>query len=466
MSLIPFSIIVAIDAGNGISKGGELPWSGCAKEDMKFFRDTTLGRRKNAVIFGRITYETIDEEHRPLEGRRNVVISRKMKQESNPNILVFSSVGDALAGLGSQQSSYEDVFICGGEQVYNEIIRDYMYLCKKIYVTKFKTDYNCDQFFDFNAVKDLPLFCEPAKSTHYTRYTYAPKVLHDEFSYLTLLNTVLTTGEPRPDRTGVGTKSLFAQRLEFDIRERLPVITTKKTNYDAVIKELLFFVSGDTNAKHLEEQNVNIWKGNTSKEFLAKNNLPYEEGDMGPLYGSQWRHWGAEYNGCDADYKGKGIDQLKNLIENIRTDPHSRRHILTAWNVEQLPQMVLAPCHNLCQFYVSSDRKFLDASLYMRSSDMFLGLPFNIASYAILTYMIAHITNLKARRLVVNLGDAHVYQTHLEATARLIKRTPRPFPKLSFRGSAKLHEIDDFTFDSFIIENYTSWPHISVELAV
>ena len=463
MSLIPFSIIVAIDSANGIAKDGEIPWN--SREDMRFFRDTTIGKGKNAVIFGRLTYETIDEDHRPLEKRRNVVLSRKMKQDSNPNILIFGSLVEALAGLGQQQSAYEDVFICGGEQVYNEVLRDYLYLCKRIYVTKFKNDYACDQFFNFEAIKDLPQAQEPTKTNMFTRYVFSPSIRHDEYHYLTLLNNVLTNGEARPDRTGVGTKSMFAQHIEFDIRERLPLVTTKKLNYEAVIKELLFFISGSTNTKRLEEQGVNIWKGNTSKEYLAKYNLPYEEGDMGPGYGHQWRHWGAEYHGATVDYKGKGVDQLKTLIDGIRNDPHSRRHILSGWNVSQLKEMCLPPCHLLSQFYVSSDRKFLDCQLYCRSSDLFLGLPFNIASYAILTYMIGHVTNLKPRRLIINIGDAHLYLNHLEQANRQLKRTPRPFPKLSFRQAAKLQEIDDFTLDNFMIEGYTSWQHISAEMS-
>jgi thymidylate synthase len=469
MALTRFSLIVAVDAGNGIAKDGAIPWN--SREDMKFFREKTLGKRKNAVIMGRVTYETISDEHRPLEGRRNVIISRHWKQEENPTISVYPSLVEALAGLGAEGSfSKEDgtaeVFIIGGEQIYREAIRDYLYLCKRIYVTKFKTDYGCNQFFPFDEIKDFPQAEEPSRTRDYVRYVFAPNVSHDEYQYISLLEKIRDQGEQKPDRTGVGTKSIFGTNLEFDIRERIPIITTKKVSYDNIIKELLFFISGKTDTKILEEQGVKIWKGNTSKDFLASRSLPYREGDMGAGYGWQWRHWGAEYKGCDEDYAGKGIDQLKKIVEGIRNDPHSRRHILSAWNVADLDKMALPPCHAMCQFNVSADRKFLDCLLTQRSCDSFLGAPYNIGSYAILTYMICHVCGLRPRKLTCHFGDTHIYNNHNEQVARQIKRTPRPFPRLTFRNSSKLFELDDFTFDSFIVADYTSCPPIQAEMAV
>lgn len=464
MALAPFSIIVAIDAGNGISKNGEIPWN--SKEDMKFFRDMTKGKGRNAVIMGRVTYESIPEEFRPLENRKCIIISRTWRQETHPEISVYPSLSEALAGVGSSINSYDDVFIAGGEQIYNEAMRDFLYLCKKIYVTKFKNDYTCDQHFPYEKVKDMKQFADPVKTRDYCRYTYVPVEKHDEYQYLELLQKIKDEGEAKPDRTGIGTKSIFGARMEFDMRDRLPILTTKRVFYESVIKELLFFISGKTDTRILADQNVKIWEGNTSTAFLKDRGLPYNEGDMGPLYGYQWRHWGAEYKGCDEDYTGQGVDQLKNLIENIRKDPHSRRHILSAWNVGQLDQMALLPCHVLAQFNVSGDRKWLDCQLYQRSGDMFLGVPFNITSYALLTAMIAHITNLKPRKLVHIIGDAHIYNNHGDAVSRQLRRTPRPFPRLSFREASRLHEIDDFTFTSFIVEAYNSWPAIKADMAI
>lgn len=464
MALAPFSIIVAVDAGNGIAKSGAIPWT--SKEDMKFFRDTTLGRRKNAVIMGRVTYESLPEGARPLEGRRCVVISRTWRQEDHPEIAVYPSLIDALAGLGASISSYEEVYVAGGEQIYAEAIRDLMYLCKRIHVTKFKTDYGCNQHFPFDAVKDLTLGSEPVKTRDYVRYMFLPKVSHDEHQYLELLKEIKDHGEAKPDRTGTGVNQIFGAAMVFDLRDRLPILTTKRIFYDIIIKELLFFISGKTDTRILEEQGVKIWKANTSKAALTAAGLPYEEGDIGTNYPFQWRHWGAEYTGCDADYTGKGIDQLKILIDGIRSDPFSRRHILSAWNVSQLSQMSLLPCHVMAQFNVSNDRRWLDCQLYQRSGDMFLGVPFNITSYALLTYMIAHVCGLRPRKLIHALGDAHIYNNHGDQVKRQILRTPRPFPKLSFREATRIHEIDDFTFNSFIIEGYNSWPAITGEMAV
>jgi dihydrofolate reductase / thymidylate synthase len=464
MALCRFNIIVAIDAGNGIAKNGEIPWY--SKEDLKFFRECTMGKKRNVVIMGRLTYESIPEEHRPLEGRKCVVVSRTWKQEDHPEISIYASLGDAFAGIGGMMKSYDEIFVAGGEQIYREALVDYLYLCNKIYVTRFKSDYECTQYFPLDYVKDMDLFCEPLKTNSYVRYTYIPKITHSEHAYLDLLREVYEKGDNRSDRTGTGTRSLFALKMEFDISLSLPVITTKKVNYENIIKELLFFVSGRTDSRILENQGVNIWKKNTSKENIAKEGFTYNEGDMGPMYGFQWRHWGAEYKGCDNEYKGEGIDQLQNLVDAIRTDPFSRRHILSAWNVGQLSQMVLHPCHIFAQFYVSSDRKYLDCQIYVRSNDLFLGCPYNITSYAMLTYMIAHVSGLRPRKLSYVIGDAHIYNNHLDKVVTQLKRTPRPFPKLTFREASRIHSIDDFKFDSFIVSGYTSCQAIVAEMSV
>lgn len=468
MSLCRFSIIVAIDSNGGIAKNGEIPWR--SRSDMKHFRDTTIGNGRNAVIMGRKTYETVPEQFRPLERRHCVVISRSWKQEDHPGISVCTSLVEALATLGSNPRRYEEIFIAGGEMIYAKVINDFLYLCNKIYVTRFKVDYDCDQFFPWDKISYMAengdLFLDTSKTRDYNRYFLLPSESHEEYHYLNALSYVMENGDSKPDRTGVGTKSIFSAIMEFDISKRLPVITTKKVPFDKILRELLFFISGKTDTKILEDQKVGIWKENTSTSFLKDRKLEYEDGDMGPLYGWQWRHWGAEYDGCDKDYSGQGIDQLQNLIDNIRSDPHSRRHILSAWNVSDLDKMVLPPCHLLAQFYVSGDRKYLDCQLYQRSGDLFLGVVWNITSYCLLTYMIAHITGLKPRKFSHVIGDAHIYNNHFDQVTKQLSRTPRPFPTLRFRKAAKLHEIDDFDFDSFILEGYTSWPIISAPMAV
>ena len=272
MSIAPFSIIVAIDSGNGISKMdddtqlGKIPWN--SRSDMKFFRDTTLGHGRNAVIMGRVTYESIPQEYRPLQGRRCVVISRTWKQEDHPNISVCNSLLEALTTIGGNIKSYDEVFVAGGEQIYNEAVSNFMYLCKKIYVTKFKTDYDCDQFFPWNRVKDYDYFQDPQKTKDFVRYFISPNVTHGEYEYLNMLKHISEKGEPRPDRTGVGTVGIFGGRMEYDISERIPVITTKKVSINNILRELLFFISGKTNTKILEDQKCNIWKSVTEYRMV------------------------------------------------------------------------------------------------------------------------------------------------------------------------------------------------------
>ncbi len=464
MSLSRFSIIVAIDSGNGIAKNGGIPWA--SKSDTRYFRETTFGRGKNAVIMGRVTYESIPSSFRPLPGRHCVIISRTWRQEDHPEITVCPSLLDALSILGGSVKGHDEVFIAGGEHIYNEVVRDYLYLCDRIHVNKFKTDYDCDQHFPWDEVKDFPIYKDIQRTRDFQRYIFLPQIKHLEHQYLELIQDIAENGDPKPDRTGVGTRSKFGERMEFDISERIPILTTKKMNYDAIIKELLFFISGQTNTNILKEQGIKIWTSNTSKDFLLDSGLDYDEGDYGALYGYQWRHWGAEYEGMDKDYTGKGIDQLTNLINGIRKDPHSRRHLLSCWNVSQLKDMCLYPCHFCVQFNVSGDRRYLDCQLYQRSGDMFLGVPYNVASYSILTYMIAHITGLRPRKFTHVIGDTHVYNNHQEQVKKQLNRTPRPFPRLSFRGATRIHEIDDFDFKSFILEGYSCWPYISAPMAV
>ena len=465
MALAEFSIIVATDSCYGISKDGEIPWK--SRSAATFFRETTMGRGRNAVIMGRVTYEKIPPEVRPLEGRYCVVISRTWNQTDHPEVTVCSTLLDALILIGGTRKSYDEVIIAGGEQLYHEALDKFMYLCKRVYVTKFKTDYSCDQFFPWDAVSHYGHFKDVQKTRDFTRYCIAPNVQHQENQYLNSLETILEKGTARSDRTGTGTVSVFGLTMEYDISTHLPVITTKKINYENVIKELLFFVSGSSDAKKLSSQGVKIWDANTSREALDRLDLhEYEEGDMGPMYGHQWRHWNAPYEGADKNYNEMGIDQLEGVIESIKTDPFSRRHIISTWNVEQLSEMCLNPCHVLCQFYVSSDRKTLDCMLYQRSADMFLGVPYNIVSYSILTYMVAHLTNLKPGRFIHTIGDAHIYSTHVNAVKKQLGRTPQPQPTMRFRGATRIHEIDDFKLESFIIEDYSSWPHISGKMAV
>ncbi|XP_054715058.1 thymidylate synthase-like [Uloborus diversus] len=287
---------------------------------------------------------------------------------------------------------------------------------------------------------------------------------HDEYQYLDQISLILNHGRVKDDRTGTGTKSYFGTQARYNLRnDTFPMLTTKKVFWRGVCEELLWFISGSTNANVLKEKGIHIWDGNSSKEFMQSQNLSYpEEGDLGPIYGFQWRHFGADYIDMSKDYTGQGVDQLSNVINLIKEKPHDRRMIISAWNPVDIPKMALPPCHCLAQFYVCDGE--LSCQLYQRSADMGLGVPFNIASYALLTYMIAHVTGLKPGDLVHTLGDAHIYSNHIEVLKEQITRTPKPFPKLRIKRDVK--NIDDFIFSDFELIGYEHHPPIKMKMAV
>jgi thymidylate synthase len=275
--------------------------------------------------------------------------------------------------------------------------------------------------------------------------------MNNEKVYLDALKDILENGERRNTRNSF-TLSKFGIKLDFDIRESFPLITTKKVYWKGVVHELLWFIKGDTNSKNLENNNVNIWKANSSREFLDKNNLnDYEEGDCGPIYGFQWRYFGAKYENINYNYNGLGVDQLQNCINLIKNDPSSRRIFMSAWNPLQLKEMCLPPCHVSYQFYVS-EKDELSCILYQRSGDMFLGIPFNIASVSLLTYIIAKITDKKPGYVSIIIGDAHIYESHIEQVKTQLNREPYQLPILEI--NKKYSNINDYQFENFELKNY------------
>jgi len=274
----------------------------------------------------------------------------------------------------------------------------------------------------------------------------------DEQKYLDLINKIINTGETRSTRNSI-TKSIFGEKLEFDISDSIPFITTKKLAWKTVIKELLWFISGSTDNELLTNQNVNIWKGNASREYMDSIGLlDRKVNDLGPIYGHQWRHFNAEYIDNHTDYSGKGIDQINNIIYLINNDPMSRRILLSAWNPCQIKEMNLPPCHIMAQFYVSVNKE-LSCQMYQRSADIGLGLPFNIASYSVLTYILAKICNLKPKKLIIIIGDAHIYEEHENTLKEQIIRKPFSFPKLIIKDR-EYKNLDDFKIEDFEVENY------------
>ena len=262
-------------------------------------------------------------------------------------------------------------------------------------------------------------------------------------AYLDLLRRILDDGVEKTDRTGTGTLSVFGHQMRFDLSEGFPLVTTKKIHTRSVFAELLWFLRGDTNVKWLQDRGVTIW-----------DEWADADGDLGPVYGYQWRSWPTP--------DGRHVDQLAEVVERIRSDPDSRRHVVSAWNVAELPEMALAPCHALFQFYVADGR--LSCQLYQRSADTFLGVPFNIASYALLTHMVAQVTGLEAGDFVHTLGDVHLYLNHLEQAREQLQREPRALPELRLDPACRA--LDDFTIEAVAIHGYDPHPAIRAPIAV
>jgi len=287
---------------------------------------------------------------------------------------------------------------------------------------------------------------------------------HEEYQYLEQISKIMSCGKVKSDRTGTGTKSLFGMQARYSLRNGcLPLLTTKRVYWKAIVEELLWFIKGSTYAKELSAKGVKIWDGNSSREFLDKLGFhDREEGDLGPVYGFQWRHFGAEYKKWDSDYTGQGIDQLSELIAKIKSSPNDRRLIMCAWNPTDIPKMALPPCHCFVQFYVADNE--LSCMLYQRSADFGLGVPFNIASYSILTHMISHVCGLEAGEFVHTYGDAHVYLNHIEPLKEQLTREPKPFPRIKL--NPLVDNIQKFTMDDIQLLDYDPHPTIKMAMAV
>lgn len=457
---------------------------------------------------GRVTYDSIPAKFRPLKCRLNVVISSAAESPDAhglypEGVLLASSLEAGLTMLGRRED-VAAIFVIGGERVYRAALA--LVQCVRVYSTLVHSAIPCDRHMppldssvfvrvplaegDVQRVSvssglayELRLFervrpsaVSSSASASDARSLSATGVAsssasaasavdreHGEWQYLDLVRRIMETGDERMDRTGVGTRSLFGTQMRFDLARGFPLLTTKRVFWRGVAEELLWFISGSTSAAALQAKGVNIWDGNGSREYLDSIGLSHREvGDLGPVYGFQWRHFGAKYVDMHTDYSGQGVDQLAALIATIKTKPADRRMILSAWNVAALGEMALPPCHMFAQFYVAHGR--LSCQMYQRSCDMGLGVPFNIASYALLTHMIAHVCDLDVGELVLAQGDAHVYLNHLEPLREQLQRTPRPFPRLSF--ARRVPDIDSFTFADLVLEGYTPHGTIKMEMAV
>ncbi|RNF19628.1 dihydrofolate reductase-thymidylate synthetase [Trypanosoma conorhini] len=504
LAMRAFSLVVAVDQHGGIGDGRSIPWN--VPEDMKYFREVTTKLRgkkakpspakRNAVVMGRKTWDSIPPNFRPLPGRLNVVLSSKLttqqlldglpneekrKAAANNIVAVNGGLEQALRLLAAPiyTRSIETVFCIGGGSVYAEAIRSpCVGVLQAIHRTTICTSGpSCSVFFNLPETGTevaggiewrresitTELTSANAEGTNYYIEKLIPRNREEE-QYLGLVDRIIREGALKRERTGVGAVSLFGAQMRFSLRNnRLPLLTTKRVFWRGVCEELLWFLRGETYAKKLSDKGVHIWDGNGSRAFLDSRGLTdYEEMDLGPVYGFQWRHFGADYTRHDANYDGKGVDQIKAIVETLRANPDDRRALFTAWNPSALPRMALPPCHLLGQFHVRDGE--LSCMLYQRSCDMGLGVPFNIASYALLTILIAKATGLRPGEFVHSLGDAHVYSNHIEPCQLQLKRVPRPFPFLIFHREREF--LEDYEAEDMEVIDYTPYPTISMKMAV
>jgi thymidylate synthase len=496
-------IVAATQKNQGIGYKGDLPWGRRLFGDLIHFQKLTKTvssidkeeGRKNVVCMGLKTWESIPEKFRPLSERINVILSTTLNDKTlSANTYVCRSFQQFLHLVDHELAEQiAGIFIIGGARVYEEALATSRW--QKIYYTLVEEpDFACDTFFP--PFKHLPLrstIISPTEETENIFFSIKVyekieppsssvsmlvvkkeekekeeedlhKPNYSDYIYILTLQKILDQGMEREDRTGVGTISIFGEKMVFDLRDdSFPLLTTKKMFWRGIVEELLWFISGSTDANVLTRKGINIWKENGSKEFLTKLGFGYrEEGDLGPVYGFQWRHFGAKYINKDTDYTGQGFDQLADVIHQIKTNPTSRRIVMSAWNPADLKEMTLPPCHMFCQFYVEGGE--LSCQMYQRSADFGLGVPFNIASYALLTKIIAHVCDLKPRKFIHVIGDAHIYKNHIDKLKEQILRTPFACPTLKIITENK--DIDSFKFEDFVLENYHCHSRIDLPMAV
>lgn len=458
-----FDIVLCCDKNYGIGKNESIPWK--IKTDMMFFRKLTLSSDsfyENVVIMGRKTADTLDN---PLEDRINIVITSQEKYRKN--FIVCKSLDDAFEYL--ETIVHDKIFVIGGSLLFNEAYKHKF--CNSIYLNMIDYDYDCDVKLSLDFLNNYKLveseqkkcFCKTIQkdiNMNFNKYYFQND---EELKYLEMLKNIIDNGDERQTRNSI-TYSTFGEKLVFDLKNGFPLLTSKKMFFRGIFEELLFFLKGDTNTKNLEDKKVLIWKGNTNKDFLSQNNKSHlSEYDMGPMYGFQWRYFNAEYTNCHDNYKSKGIDQLKNVIDLLITDPYSRRILMTTYNPIQAEQGVLYPCHGLTiQFYVEGTNK-ISLQMYQRSADSFLGVPFNIASYALLLHIIVNLVNNIGKknyvvgRIIMIFGDTHIYKDHIDCVKEQITRPVYKFPKLSINKKLMtLTDIDHLCMADVIISDYIS----------
>ena len=464
-----FNIIVAFTKkSRGIGYKNTLPWNKI-KLDLQRFKTLT---KNNIIIMGRKTWDSIP--NKPLKNRINIIISNTIIVEY-PNTFVCKNIDDAFKIINDYVKNKE-IYIIGGQQLYEQTIT--MSNCNKLYITEINQHYICDTYFP-----KIPVWMKMIKKEEHNNLcfkTYENKLdlMSEENQYLECLDKILKTGEAITDRTNIGTISLFNENLQFTINTcnpheidqnkliyQIPAFTTKKIFFPGIIWELIWFLRGDTNVKWLQERNVHIWDGNSTKEFLEKRKLNYQSGNIGPGYGHQWIHWGGDWLN-----KSGGINQIEYVINELTNNPTSRRAIISAWNVSDLDKMALPPCHVLYIFKITDHNKEfkkLNCKVEIRSNDMFLGNPFNILSTSLLCILLSRAIGILPGKIAISITDAHIYKTHIEQVKKQLKRKPLEFPLLKINKKiSNWHDMTTLSYNDFEINNYYCWPSIKAPMAI
>jgi len=494
---IDLNFILCVDYNGGISYNNNIPWK--FEEDSRYFRDIInhkYNNKPNLIIYGRNTFEKMGA----IKNNINLIISttQKYNDEIN-NIYSVTNIVDSIEFIDTNKDKFGKIFICGGSNVYNKfynLVYNNRQLYNSIfYVTLIEHNFLSDNkisfmnlinkrksiFYSVNKIHNgVELKCNNLNDgIEYNLIFLKPFDIDgniidienkEEMKYLYLMHHLLESNE-KISRNG-STLSDFGEQLKFKL-DKFPLLTTKKLFFKGVFEELMFFIRGQTNAKILSEKQVKIWEGNTSKEFLLSQNLNYQEGDMGPMYGFQWRHFGEEYKGYNKEYNG-GYDQLSYVLNEIKTNPNSRRIIMTTYNPAQAKQGVLFPCHgigivfNTSEIGIDNNKRVyeLNCMQLQRSCDYFLGVPFNIASYSLLVYLICEVLNNDETctnkyipgNFILSLGDYHLYKSHINEARRQVIRTPCDFPQLIFKNKRK--NIEEFELNDIEIINYN--PHLVI----
>ena len=488
-----FDIIIAKDINNGIGIRDEetneykMGWK--INNDMKHFKNITTHTddplKKNAIIMGRITWDTIPNENKPLIDRINIILTKDTTKISTDNILFFNDFELAYTYL-TNCNDIESIFVIGGGKLIESCINDNR--LRYIYITTIEMNYKCNIKIDIDKylnnviwesnINTIDILSNLNVNIRYAKYNSIQYMnIHPEYQYLNLLQKIIKEGKYKKTRNA-NTWSLFGDVITYNIyKDGFPIITTKRIPLRLVFEELKFFLLGETDATKLMDKNVHIWDANTSQSFLDKNGLNnYEIGTMGPMYGFNWRYYGAEYKDGKTDYTNKGIDQFKYIIDIIKNDYTSRRIIMTTLDRNTVEKSVLWPCHGIVIQFACEDIdniRLLHCNMYQRSCDIICGIPFNLSSYSLLIYIICEIINndetyiglkLFPGTLKMYLGDIHLYDelTHMNAVNEHNKRIPLKLPNLYFKK--KITNIIDLDWNDIVLNNYDSYPSIKVNM--